>query len=293
MSEQQPRAKREHPSTYFVQDRSNEEELIRLRLQDAMLTTSMGGVLPEQPDPLSFHRVLDVGCGTGGWLIEMARTYPTIPTLIGVDVSARMVAFAREQAQIAGVEDSVMFRTGDALRRIDFQDRFFDLVNQRLGMSYAREWEWSKLLQEYQRVTRLGGIIRITEASTMTENNSPALTKISAIAHQAYANAGFLFSAEPESIIHTLAHLMTQHGIHDVQTKEYRFVYRAGTPQGNLFAADMEALFHVGFPFLNKWGCVPDNYEVVRQQAIKDMQLPDFVATWTFLTAWGRNEHYH
>jgi hypothetical protein len=52
----------EHPSTYWVQDRSDEEELTRLRLQDQMLTADMGGVLPEQPDPMVYRRVLDVSC---------------------------------------------------------------------------------------------------------------------------------------------------------------------------------------------------------------------------------------
>jgi hypothetical protein len=49
-----------------VQDRSNKEEVQRLQLQDHLLTTAMGGVLPEQPDTLRFKRVLDIGnvrCG--------------------------------------------------------------------------------------------------------------------------------------------------------------------------------------------------------------------------------------
>ena len=64
--------RREHPSTYFVVDRSSEDELNRLKVQDQLITTSMGGVLPEQSDPIPFRRVLDVGCGVGGWLITMA-----------------------------------------------------------------------------------------------------------------------------------------------------------------------------------------------------------------------------
>ena len=284
MNQQQPAAKREQPSTYFVQDRSNEEELMRLRRQDEMLTTSMGGVLPEQPDPASFRRVLDVGCGTGGWLIETAKTYPAIEMLAGFDVSSHMIAYAREQAEAAQVADRVTFSVGDALRRIEFPANAFDLVNQRLGMSYLRVWDWSKLLQEYQRVARPGGVIRITEASSITENSSPALTQISTLAHKAYTNAGYLFSTAPESIITMLAKLMTQHGIH-------RLVYHGGTPQGQRFAEDMAALFRVGLPFLHKWTRVPDDYDALRQHAIQEMQQPDFVATWTFLTAWGNNKH--
>jgi hypothetical protein len=46
---------KEHPSTYFVQDRSNKEEVQRLQLQDHLLTTAMGGVLPEYQQP---HRAI-------------------------------------------------------------------------------------------------------------------------------------------------------------------------------------------------------------------------------------------
>src|SRR6516162_5706219 len=98
---------REHDSTYFVQDRSNLEEMHRLNLQDKMMTDAMGGALQEIPDPTSLHRVLDVGCGTGGWLIEMARTYPSIKELVGVDVSSKMLEYACSQAERLGCSERV------------------------------------------------------------------------------------------------------------------------------------------------------------------------------------------
>ena len=49
--------KEQKPSTYFVQDRSNGEEVTRLQLQDQMLTVGMGGVLPEQPEPIAFRQL--------------------------------------------------------------------------------------------------------------------------------------------------------------------------------------------------------------------------------------------
>src|SRR5579859_3030341 len=170
--------RREHPSAYFVQDRSNEEEMTRLRLQDQMITTGMGGVLPEQTDPTRFRRVLDVGCGTGGWLIETAKTYPNISLLIGVDVSKKMVDYARSQAEAQGVSDRVEFHVMDSLRMLEFPTNFFDLVNQRYGMSWLRTWDWPKLLDEYQRVTRRSGVIRITESDTLVESGSPARTRL-------------------------------------------------------------------------------------------------------------------
>ena len=62
--------------TYLVQDRSNQEELKRLIVQERMVTDLTGGVLPEQPDPTRFRRVLDIGCGPGVRIIDTAEAYP-------------------------------------------------------------------------------------------------------------------------------------------------------------------------------------------------------------------------
>ena len=87
---------KEHPSTYFVQDRENVDEMTRLEIQDKMLNIGMGGVLPELADPSILRRVLDVGCGTGGWLMEVACTYPMIERLVGADISGKVLAHARQ-----------------------------------------------------------------------------------------------------------------------------------------------------------------------------------------------------
>jgi len=279
--------RREHPSTYFVQDRSNEEEMTRLRLQDQMLTEAMGGVLPEQPDPAMFRRVLDVGCGTGGWLIETAKTYPSMLQLVGVDVSSKMVAYAEAQAEAQGVSDRVQFRTMDALRMLEFPVDFFDLVNQRYGLSYLRTWDWPKLLQEYQRVSRPGGVIRITEAEMTLESTSPALTQLGELLFEAFCQAGHFFTHKKDGVISELARLLRQHGLRDVQVRAHTLVYRAGTPEGQLFYEDMKHVFRTVLPFIRKWTRVPDDYEEIYQRMLDEMQQPDFVAPVRLLTAWG------
>lgn len=80
---------------------------------------------------------------------------------------------------------------------------------------------------------------------------------------------------------------MTLYSIQDVQTQVHTLVYRGGTVEGQRFYEDMAFWFHVGLPFLQKWADIPSNFQENYQQALRDMQQPEFVATWSWLTVWG------
>jgi ubiquinone/menaquinone biosynthesis C-methylase UbiE len=278
----------EQPSTYMVQNRSNQDEMKRLQIQDEMLTRSMGGVLSEQSDAASMQRVLDVACGTGGWLIEVAQAYPTIAQLVGVDISARMINNARARAKTQQVSTRVEFRVMDALRGLDFPDAHFDLVNLRLGDSWLRTWDWPALLREFQRVTRPGGILRVTESDMVTDNgSSPSLALFMASFLDALYQSGHYFTPDKNCLLPELAAMFQRSGVQDVQTRAYKLEFRSGTPEGHHLVEDVRHSFQNFLPFLRKWTQVPDNYEAIYQQAIQEMQQPDFLATWNFLTVWG------
>lgn len=278
----------EHPSTYFVENRSSDDDLARLQIQDRMITEAMGGVLPEQSDPAILQRVLDVGSGSGGWLIETARAYPAISLLVGVDVSSKMVAYARSQAAAQQVNGRVEFQVMDALRMLEFPHAFFDLVNQRAGVSYLRTWDWPKLLQEYRRVVRLGGIVRVTEGEWGPESNSPALTHLFDLLLRTFYQAGYSFTLERAGVTSSLARLLQQHGFQQVQSRLITRTYRPGTHEWQSFFEDMKLTFRIIVPFLRKWTRVPDDYEHIYQQAVEEMQRPDFVASGNVLTVWGQ-----
>ncbi len=278
----------ESPSTYIVQDRSNQQELTRMAIQDQLLTVSMGGVLPEQTSPLSLQRVLDVGCGPGGWLIEMAKTNPSITQLIGVDISDKMLDYARAQALAQQVDERVTFQKMDALRMLEFPQAYFDLVNQRLGSSYLRNWDWRKLLQEYRRVLRPNGILRITEGDMVTESSSPSYLRFNQLIFQALNQAGHFLVAEPNGVTSQLSNLMTQYGFQQIQTRTSQVSYLSGTPLGQRYFEDASHASHTLLPFLQKWLNVPQDYQDICQQMLHDMQQPDFSATWNLLTVWGK-----
>src|SRR5579883_1724521 len=277
----------EHPSTYVVQDRSNLDERARVSIQDQMLTRAMGGVLPEQPDPSIFRRILDVGCGTGGWLIEVAQASPGASLLVGVDTSGTILEYARAQAEEQGVADRVEFHVMDALRMLEFPDGYFDLVNQRLGSSFLRAWDWTKLLQEYKRVLRPDGIVRITEGSMVTGSSSPALARLNELVFRALDQAGHFLAHKPDGVTSELPHLLKQHGFQHIQTRAHHMEYRTGTPQWQMCYQDTYYATRTLRPFLQKWMHLPDDFDDLCEQALLEMQQPDFVATWPLMTVWG------
>jgi ubiquinone/menaquinone biosynthesis C-methylase UbiE len=282
--------RREHPSTYIVQDRDNHDEFTRLQVQDQVITAAMGGVLPEQPNPTSFKRILDIGCGTGGWLIETAKTYPEVMQLFGIDISGKMLDYARTQAEANQINDRIEFIVMDALRMLEFPTGFFDLVNMRFAEGWIRIWEWPKLLQEAQRVSKPGGAVRFTEVDFGAESSSPALNRFTRLHLQALHQAGYAFTPNGDGITSRLAELMHQHGMLGVQTRTYTIEYRAGTPEGQLYSENIRLALQTITPFLKKWIRLPDDYEDICQQTLIEMQASDFVARWQVLTAWGTNE---
>jgi len=247
----------------------------------------MGGVLPEQADAATFRRVLDVACGTGGWVIEAAQTYPGM-SLIGIDVSQRMIEYARKQAQAHQISDRVEFHTMDALRMLEFPRAFFDLVNMRFATSFLRTWDWPKILTELLRVTRPSGVIRLTEANLDIQSSSPALTRIFAMIMGASYQAGHLFAQDGAAMTSKLARLLQQYGFQQVQTKAYTFEQRAGTPEGQGFGENCKYMLNTVYLFLQKWGYAGKDYQALRQQALEEMEQSDFQATTRVLTAWGR-----
>jgi len=69
--------------------------------------------------------ILDVGCGAGEFLIELATSVTNV-RCVGVDASRSMIETASARGATAGT--SVTFAVGDA-KRLDFPDASFDRVN--------------------------------------------------------------------------------------------------------------------------------------------------------------------
>jgi ubiquinone/menaquinone biosynthesis C-methylase UbiE len=276
--------------TYFVQDRSNQEELQRLIVQERMFIDGMGGVLPEQPDPTRFRHVLDIGCGPGGWLIETARTYPQITKLYGIDISPTMIQYARQRAeQLQLPTKRVEFMVMDALRMLEFPNEYFDFVNLSLGVSFMRKWDWPKMFDEMRRILKIRGIARFVEWEINVESPSTALSNFYVLIRRAFEHATYLFEETPTGLIDHLPKLLLRYDFRDIQLNKTPVMCRAGTDTGKALLEDFIHGSHTIRPFLHRHSCLPPDYDALCQQAIQDMQQPDFTATLTYHTIWATN----
>jgi ubiquinone/menaquinone biosynthesis C-methylase UbiE len=281
-----PQWKNDQPTTYFVPDRQNKNELFRLAIQDQMITQATGGVLSEQKEPGALQRVLDIGCGAGSWIIEAAQTYPGM-SLVGIDISPRMVEYAQKIASSQSVNDRVTFQMMDALRPLEFPDDSFDLVNIRLGSSFMRTWDWPSLYLEMLRVTRPGGVIRVMESGVIDDTRKGAHLQMHHMFVCALFRSGHLFQQESTGLTSHLLRQFKQYGAQNAQIKNYELVYRAGTEEGEAYYENFTHLFQSLRPFIQKWGCAPEDYDDVYNRALNEIQSPDFCATWQFVCAWG------
>lgn len=105
----------------------------------------------------SHGEAVDLGCGAGLLVLEMARQAPGLH-VTGIDLSEEMLADARRSTLQAGLQDRVDFRLGN-VEEIPFPNQSLDLV-----ISTASLHHWTnpvKVLNEIDRVLKPGGAFYI------------------------------------------------------------------------------------------------------------------------------------
>ncbi len=103
---------------------------------------------------LRHNRVLDVGCGTGALLKELAKDVPA-ENLVGIDLCPEMLAVARSKL------DSSVELYESPVEDIPFPDSHFDLVVSANAFHYFRSP--GEALGEMFRVLQPGGYLVITD----------------------------------------------------------------------------------------------------------------------------------
>ena len=112
--------------------------------------------------PFSPKTILDIATGTGDFAIMSAKML--LPkTLIGADISDKMMEIGRQKVKEEGLEGIISFQKEDCLN-LTFPSNTFDAVTAAFGIRNFQDLE--KGLGEMYRVLKKGGHLCIIELTT-------------------------------------------------------------------------------------------------------------------------------
>jgi SAM-dependent methyltransferase len=268
----------------------SQAEMVQLIKTDQLFTKAMGGLLPEQPEQAiaHLHDVLDIGCGSGGWVLEMvyanARMHAT-----GIDISQGMIDYANTLASANGL-DNAQFHVANAIDPLDFPDASFDLVNAR-----QVEWlwpvaTWSALLKEMVRVTRRGGTIRITSVEWGGVTNSAAFQTLERLMVRGATRAGLNLIPDERMVGATvmLNRYLRDAGCVNIQERPSLMDFSAGSEYYQAMNQQWVIVFELVEPFLLATGvATKPELERLRHQFSTDTLEDSFRGILYMLTAWG------
>jgi SAM-dependent methyltransferase len=277
----------EPPSSGYVINIEAAAETVRLVEQDQLLTQAMGGLFPENPDLSRVRVVLDIGCGPGGWALEVAFRYPHI-NVIGIDINPTMVEYAFAQARVRKLQN-VSFEVMDVRQPLAFPDCSLDLINARLIFSFMNTQLWPTLLAECYRILTPGGIMRCTEAEVAI-STSLAQQMLLSYFYTTLARQKRTFSVDGRTtgITHMLRLLLRNAHFIDIGVRPFVLDASYGTPAYHSSVKDGELGFHLIKPYILRMGLVDEaEYDRLYHQMLLDYTQEDFTNLLYNLTVWG------
>ncbi len=277
----------EQSNTAYVLDAENAAEMARLLRQDRLLTKGMGGLFPDPLEHASIRRLLDLGCGPGGWARAVASAHPEMQ-VTGIDISQLMIEYAQVQAHEQEI-GNVTFQVHNAREPLDFPDNAFDLINGRFLFAFMSPNAWPKLLQECRRMTRPGGVLVLTETEGPL-TNSLATERLYGMSVEAMKQTGQSLSPDGRHIGITpmLGRFFRDAGYVNIQYKAHVLDCSMGTHAYQDVYQDCVTGYKLMQPFLVKMGVTTqDEVEGIYQRMLEEQQAQDFCQVWVYLSVWG------
>jgi SAM-dependent methyltransferase len=268
-------------------------EVARLINLDRLLTTAMGGVLPEllETNLPDLRTVLDLGCGPGSWVLDVAFDYPECE-VAGVDVRQNMIEYAwartRTQRRL-----NASFCIMDMTRPLDFSDNIFDLIHAHVPVGVFHGDNWISLISECMRILCPGGLLYLIDTDRVIETNSPAFARLTTLLIQAKRLAGYCISSDKD-ISDTpliLPQLLHQAGFQRVQCTTHFVDVSAGAIAWTDFFHNTEMVYSQVLPLLSVAGLVTqEEINQLYMQMLIELHMQDFQGSWPVLCIYGMKQ---
>jgi ubiquinone/menaquinone biosynthesis C-methylase UbiE len=282
-------ARKETMSNTYIFDPEDAAELARLIHQDRVVTQGMEGLIAGLPELPETAQVLDLCCGPGGWVLDMAFEHPEME-VAGIDISEMMIAYANARARTQQLPNA-SFGVMSVLEPLDFSDNSFDFVNARFLVGVIHRDKWLDVLRECYRITKPGGLIRLTEGDLVGLTNSPAFAELSQKCYQVTRALGHGFSPDGRSFgtTHMLGGFLRTIGCEQLQSRAHLLDFSADAEAWADIFHNYDIAFRAIQPAIVKAAmATQEELDQLHQQYIIEMHLSTFRGVMPYMSAWGR-----
>lgn len=235
------------------------------------------GLLPRQVEELPCRAyVLNMPCGSGDWVCDMAYDHPLME-FVGVDPDPRRVAFAQSQADVQGFINTA-FLAG-APGGIAPPDHSYDLVHIRFLAPLVSPYRWSELAAEWWKFCRPGGMLVWLEMQAPA-TSSPACTLWCNLLRRAVEQEGGTFdiTSQMPCILKGASFQQVQQTVTSIDISYGTRLHQ----QMGLHAWD--TLNFVQHFLLSMQIAPPVYLHDLYERMIQDIQSANFTGTWPFVT---------
>ncbi|MBV9257292.1 MAG: class I SAM-dependent methyltransferase [Ktedonobacteraceae bacterium] len=174
----------------YINDTESAGELARLDHQAGLVTEAIG-LVPHELRKIQFKKILDIGCGSGRWALDVAYRYPDAE-IVGIDISKTLVDYASARARTTQ-RNNLTFIQFDALQGKvgDLGTGSYDLINVRFAVGWVGGLDhWVQLIKRCRELNTPGGYTVITEGEGLY-TSSAALLRLYEIIVQAFVRGGY------------------------------------------------------------------------------------------------------
>ncbi|QRV90018.1 methyltransferase domain protein [Ceratobasidium sp. AG-Ba] len=125
--------------------------------------------LPQLNDGTGPKSILDIGTGSGQWVIDISNEFP-MAKAVGIDLSEPSI-------DKSTIPERVSFVVGDIVKALPFESASFDVVHMRMLPSFQHR---AMLYKEVHRILRPGGIIQLVEPGEFASRVDPNMPELAA-----------------------------------------------------------------------------------------------------------------
>lgn len=254
-----------------------------------LLQVQEGQLYPERIPVNMMERVLDLGCGTGEWLFDLAKRYPRLH-IFGADINEESLQQAKIRRNTSGMR-LVELRTMDIRQPFPIPDQYFDFIHLRRCAQFIAPQLWPRLLEECARVLRPDGWLAIVELE-LCEISSPACLAVHRAMLQARARLGRSLDVVGTSLgVAQRLYAMLQQASLDEVAYDLHTIdlgYMSGN-MARIFLHEIIRSAHLVKPLVVQQGVLESaEFDALIKQAALELQAPDLCGWAILVSAYGR-----